>query len=90
MNHEGAVTKLSESITAIANAAGEEIAKAIASGKKLPVTLLTKTLSEKLDVNKDFCYQIISTYIKVRGDLYIYKGPGGGIGLPPATVTEEK
>lgn len=78
-NHEESVQKVSGTVAMISHGAGILIDVAIADGKRFPITKLSQDLAEKLNVDKVFCYHIVSQYIKERGDLEIKMGPNGGI-----------
>lgn len=88
MNHATAVSEVSDLTSSIANQAGIMIAAAVATGKRLPITTLSKDVGKQLDADHTFCYQVISRYMKIRGDLVIKMGPNGGIELRPPQTSD--
>lgn len=79
VSHEGAASSVLDLCGLIVSGARDAIAEATAQGKRLPVTKLAESLSEKIGVDKPFCYHVISKYIVARGNLRIKNGPNGGI-----------
>lgn len=79
MNHETAVSSVSDLTREISDRAGVKIQTAIVAGTPLPVTSLSKNIGEELDIDSTFCYYIITKYMNTRGDLKIKMGPRGGI-----------
>jgi hypothetical protein len=52
------------------------------AGKKtenLGITQLSKDIAKSLDQNFTFVYQVVSTYVRKRGDLKPKRGPHGGL-----------
>ena len=90
LSHINAVKLVSDLVTSIVDSAGNMIESEILAGRRLPVVALSERISNEFQLDKMFCYQIITRYIIARGDLRIKKGPGGGIEKIPVEVSEDK
>lgn len=67
-----------------------KINSAIAEGKSLPATKLAKDIGPTFGWEWPQAYHIIGSYLDERSDLYVKKGPKGGISLKPAKVLPEE
>lgn len=82
-DHDTAVYNVAYLVGTVMNLANSLINDSVAAGKRLPITELSQTISDKLiadgcSVDKVFCYHVISKYIKAR-NYKIKMGPNGGI-----------
>lgn len=63
-----------------------KINSAIAEGKSLPATKLAKDVGPTFGWEWPQAYHIINSYLDERQDLFVKKGPNGGISLKPVEV----
>jgi|SRR5271163_2069094 len=60
-----------------------KIEEAIGQGKSLPATTLAKDIGPTFGWEWPQAYHIINSYLDERPELYVKKGPKGGIALRP-------
>ena len=74
-----AVAKASNIVINILSFAEDCINIGTLGGKSLPVTNLSKTISDTFNIKKELAYHLLTEYLKGRNDLYIKFGNNGGI-----------
>ena len=90
MNNWMADGKIAEHARTVCQKAGAAIDNAVANGHRMPVVKLSESIAAELGADKVFAYHIISAYIKLRPELFVFKGPGGGVGLKVVEPEKEK
>lgn len=85
-----AANKTLEKIAQFLEIVETRIALANAKGISVPTTNLAKELSPKFGWEWPQAYHIINTHLDSRPELYIKKGPKGGITLRESDVTDDE